>query len=114
MQSELDPDYAGSAAAIYKETKAPGGGHPIAPICQRTFPREMAVMYHPPSTPQLAWLLLNKPGSERDLFEVLRKRAYAVADFSAEQRKSLDSQAALVLVPTVCEQNRVKRAICLE
>ena len=43
----------------------------------------------PALTVQLAWMLVDQPGSERDLFVLLRN-ARTRTDYSAEQRKALN------------------------
>ena len=88
MQLELDPDYVGSAAAIYKETKLPDEAIRLLQSASERFSSN-GRRVPPALTTQLAWLLLNKTGSERDLFVLLRN-AGTRTDFSAEQRKNLD------------------------
>lgn len=85
---DLDADYVASVAALYKETRT---GEDATKFLQTAMARYTAEgrSVPPVLTAQLGWLLLNKPGSERDLFVLLRN-ARARTDFSAEQRKSLD------------------------
>jgi tetratricopeptide (TPR) repeat protein len=85
---EADSDYVGAVAALYKETKTPEEAIDFL----RTANARLTAggrSASPALTTQLGWLLLNKPGSERELFVLLRN-ARSRKDFSPEERRNLD------------------------
>ena len=83
-----DADYVSAVAALYKETGTGDEGLRFLREATARFAAEGRSV--PPAlTVQMGWMLLNHPGSDRDLFVLLRN-ARTRTDFPAEQRKALN------------------------
>lgn len=83
-----DPDYVGTAASLYKET---GTNEDAVRFLREATARFVAEgrTIPPALTVQTGWLLLNQPGSERELFNLLRN-ARTRTDFPVAERKALN------------------------
>lgn len=85
---ENDVDYVSAVAGLYKDTNSTEDAARFLREATSRFASQGRTV--PPAlTIQLAWVLVDKPGSERDLFVLLRN-ARTRTDYSTEQRKVLN------------------------
>ena len=85
---ENDVDYVSAVTGLYKDTNSVEDAARFLREATSRFASQGRTV--PPAlTIQLAWLLVDKPGTERDLFVLLRN-ARTRTDYSAEQRKVLN------------------------